>query len=258
MNKYFEGNVKLYNEEFYVNTNTGEGVDRVLRKIDPLLFKMSNSLFITNYSQEDLKQELAIIAIEGIRSYDSTKGVKLSTFLHIHLHNKIISKIRSKNKLSNNAFMLSENHSLPATCECGSSIFAIKEVGGEEVSRECTSCDKVYKKEIRIAKREVLFTDAEKKIQSGEEPQLFVDTISSEGSIFYSGMTDEMYVEAEASISSICDGLDEKTAKILRMVALEDCSIKDAAEEVGLTSWAANLRLKALSRNKKVRDMLSR
>ena len=54
MNKYFEGNVKLYNEEFYVNTNTGEGVDRVLRKIDPLLFKMSNSLFITNYSQEDL------------------------------------------------------------------------------------------------------------------------------------------------------------------------------------------------------------
>ena len=123
MSNHFEGNVKLYNEEFYVNTGTGEGLDRVLKKIDPLLFKMSNSLFIPNYAPEDVKQELAIIAIEGVRSYDSTKNVKLSTFLHIHLHNKIISKIRSKNKLSNNAFSVSENASLPDTCECGGGSF---------------------------------------------------------------------------------------------------------------------------------------
>ena len=48
MSNYFTGNVRVYNEEFYINANTGEGLDRVLKKIDPLLFKMSNSLFIPN------------------------------------------------------------------------------------------------------------------------------------------------------------------------------------------------------------------
>lgn len=157
MSTYFQGNVRLYNEEFYVNSNTGEGLDRVLKKIDPLLFKMSNSLFIPNYAPEDVKQELAILAIEGVRSYDATKNVKLSTFLHIHLHNKIISKIRSKNKLSNNAFSMSEDISLPSTCDCGSADFKVEKKDGVEISRECTSCDKLYRKEIRTAKKEVLF-----------------------------------------------------------------------------------------------------
>ena len=110
MTKYFAGKVKVYNEEFYIDANSGTGLDKVLAKIDPLLFKMSKSLFIPGYSVEDVKQELAILAIEGVRSYDSTKNVKLSTFLHIHLHNKIIAKIRSKNKISNNAFLISERY----------------------------------------------------------------------------------------------------------------------------------------------------
>jgi len=257
MSTYFEGNVRLYNEEFYVNANTGEGLDRVLKKIDPLLFKMSNSLFIPNYAPEDLKQELAIIAIEGVRSYDSTKNVKLSTFLHIHLHNKIISKIRSKNKLSNNAFSVSEDISLPSTCECGSGSFKIETRDGSEISRECISCDKTYKKEIRTAKKEVLFSEIGARMSANlDEEVLFVDSIGSDESIFNSGKNSEDELEAEASISSVCQGLDDKTSKILRLISLEDYSIKDAAEEVGLSPWAANLRLKNLSRNKKIRDML--
>lgn len=259
MSNYFTGNVRVYNEEFYINANTGEGLDRVLKKIDPLLFKMSNSLFIPNYAPEDLKQELAIIAIEGVRSYDSTKNVKLSTFLHIHLHNKIISKIRSRNKLSNNAFSVSENQSLPSVCECGSSIFAVNEKDGVEISRECTTCDKIYRKEIRTAKKEVLFSEVDYKLNSnGEDQMSFVDTVGEESAVFNPGHSAQATFDAEASIESICDGLDEKTSKILRMISLEDYSIKDAAEEVGLSPWAANLRLKNLSRNKKIRDMLHR
>lgn len=257
MSTYFEGNVKLYNEEFYVNANTGEGLDRVLKKIDPLLYKMSNSLFIPNYAPEDVKQELAIIAIEGVRSYDSTKNVKLSTFLHIHLHNKIISKIRSKNKLSNNAFSVSEDISLPSTCECGSTEFKHEKRDGVETSRECLSCDKVYRKEIRTAKKEVLFSEIGARMSANlDEEVLFVDSIGSEDSVFGPIKTSEESLEAETSIDSICNGLDDKTSKILKLISLEDYSIKDAAEEVGLSPWAANLRLKNLSRNKKIRDML--
>ena len=259
MSNYFKGNVKLYNEEFYVNSNTGEGLDRVLKKIDPLLFKMSNSLFIPNYAPEDLKQELAIIAIEGVRSYDSTKNVKLSTFLHIHLHNKIISKIRSKNKLSNNAFSVSEDASLPSTCDCGSTQFKIEERDGAETSRECLSCDKLYKREIRTAKKEVLFSEIGTRMSANlDEEVMFIDSVGSEDSVFGPVRTLESQLDAEASIASVCDGLDEKTSKILKLISLEDYSIKDAAEEVGMSPWAANLRLKNLSRNKKIRDMLSK
>lgn len=262
MNKYFSGKVKVYNEEFFVDSNSGKGLDKVLAKIDPLLFKMSKSLFIPGYSPEDVKQELAILAIEGVRSYDSTKNVKLSTFLHIHLHNKIISKIRSKNKLSNNAFIISENQSLPDVCECGSADFQIKMRDDVEIARECNSCEKVYKKEIKTAKKEVLFSEIDKKIESSggsgsEDGKLsFINSIPDDGSVFTPRMSPDEQIEIETSIDSICEGLDEKTSKILKMISLEDYSIKDAAEEVGLSPWAANIRIKNLSRNKKIKDML--
>lgn len=257
MSNYFQGNVKLYNEEFYVNSNTGEGLDRVLKKIDPLLFKMSNSLFIPNYAPEDVKQELAIIAIEGVRSYDSTKNVKLSTFLHIHLHNKIISKIRSKNKLSNNASSFSEDASLPSVCECGSEAFKVETKDGIDITKECNSCDRTYRKEIRTAKKEVLFSEIGARMSANlDEEVMFIDSVGSEDAVFSSGKSAEAILDAEASITSVCEGLDDKTSRILKLISLEDYSIKDAAEEVGLSPWAANLRLKNLSRNKKIRDML--
>ena len=86
----------------------------------------------------------------------------------------------------------------------------------------------------------------------------FVDTVGEDSAVFNPGYSAQAMFDAEASIDSVCDGLDEKTSKILRMISLEDYSIKDAAEEVGLSPWAANLRLKNLSRNKKIRDMLYR
>lgn len=261
MSKFFAGKVKVYNEEFYIDANSGTGLDKVLAKIDPLLFKMSKSLFIPGYSVEDVKQELAILAIEGVRSYDSAKNVKLSTFLHIHLHNKIISKIRSKNKLSNNAFLISENQSLPDVCECGSSNFKILTKDDLEISRECNSCDKVYKREIRNAKKEVLFSEIDVKIDSssGEDGSVnFINSVADNGSVFSAKISADEQIEIEASIDTICEGLDEKTSKILKMISLEDYSIKDAAEEVGLSPWAANIRLKNLSKNKKIRDMLYR
>lgn len=260
MSSYFSGNVKVYNEEFFVDANTGVGVGRVIAKIDPLLFKMSKSFYIQGYGQEDVKQELAIMALEGIRSYDSSKNVKLSTFLHIHLHNKIISKIRSQNKLSNNATSSLENSSLPDSCDCGNHIFMINEKNGLEVSRKCTSCDRVYKKEIRSAKSEVLFSQVDEKIevsdQSSRETANFLESVAREDSIFPPDLLPEERMELEASILSVCSGIDEKTAQIIKMIALEDYSIKDAAEEVGISSWAANIKLKNLARNKKFRELL--
>jgi RNA polymerase sigma factor (sigma-70 family) len=263
MNSYFQGTVKLYKDEFYVNANTGEGFDKILKKIDPLLFKISNKLFLPNYSPADVKQELAIIVIEGIRAYDPSKNAKLSTFLHVHLHNKIISKINSKNKMRNNATSFSESNTLPLVCECGSSNFYVNRKGGEEVSRECSSCDKIYRKDIRVAKKEICFTDIASKAensrsQQSADPSSIEDLFGEDSQIFGAKVSDFGRSETEASIDSICESLDEKTAQIVRLVAIEGLNIKEAAEEAGISPWNANLRLKSLSRKHNIRELLTR
>ncbi len=93
--KMFVGYADLYDEKIFVDTCSGVGVEMILRKIDPLLCKMASSTFIEGYTFQDIKQELTLIAIDGIRSYNPGKNVKMSTFLHIHLRNKLISKLRS-------------------------------------------------------------------------------------------------------------------------------------------------------------------
>ena len=75
--KVFIGSTEFYDETIYINTKTGEGLGRALKKIDPLLCKMASSTYIEGFSFQDIKQELALIAIDGIRSFDSDKNVKM-------------------------------------------------------------------------------------------------------------------------------------------------------------------------------------
>lgn len=118
MKSEFEGTVRMYDEDVYINTATRQGYDRVLERIDPLLCKWASKTYMPGYTFEDIKQELSIIIIEGVNAFDPSKNVKLSTFLHTHLRNKLVSKIKSVNKLSNDAFSLYEE-SVKEICDCG-------------------------------------------------------------------------------------------------------------------------------------------
>ena len=98
--------VEVYDEHIKINIETGMGYDKVLEKMDPLLNSYSYKFKIETMEPEDVKQELVIIVLEGIANYNHEKNVKLSTFLHTHIFNKIISKINSTLKKSNNASFL--------------------------------------------------------------------------------------------------------------------------------------------------------
>ena len=97
------GVVRMYDEEFVIDKKTGLGFDKVLQKIEPLINKWASNTRFGDMPFEDRKQEIYIIALNGIQNFDDTKKTKLSTFLHTHIKNKIISKIKSTNKKSNNA-----------------------------------------------------------------------------------------------------------------------------------------------------------
>lgn len=46
MQQNFKGNVEVYDKTFYVNTETGEGFDLVLAKIEPLVCKLASKTFL--------------------------------------------------------------------------------------------------------------------------------------------------------------------------------------------------------------------
>lgn len=165
-----------------------------------------------------MKQEFIIIALEGIRSFDPSKGVKLSTFLHIHLDNKIISKIKTKNKKSKDA---------------------------------CTFTDDPEVGKYRRVKEELSFNYFTKEKNSEGGKGLEPDEMLAEREGVYGGRRKTFNdVDFELSIQKVSSKLDYSTRKIIELIYFEDYSIIDAANEVGLTGWAASTRLKQLAKKR--------
>jgi DNA-directed RNA polymerase specialized sigma24 family protein len=230
MKNTYSGHVEMYDEKIYIDMATKQGYARVLERIDPLLCKWSSRTYLPGYTYEDIKQELSIIIVEGINAYNYKKKVKLSTFLHTHLRNKLISKIKSVNKLSNDASSLRG----PSVAE------------GEDEGPK-----------YRRSREELSFsTMAKKDPNSGEEYCEFQNTLSNSDSLYSEDGTVFERIDLELAIEKVAAIVDEKTYTILRRVCLDGYSIKDAAGEVGLTGWAASMRLKKLSKHKLVTDML--
>jgi RNA polymerase sigma factor (sigma-70 family) len=261
MNKDFKGIVKMYDEEVHINTLTKEGYARVLERIDPLLCKWASKTYMPGYTFEDIKQELALIIIEGVNAYDPSKKVKLSTFLHTHLRNKLISKIKSVNKLSNDAYSLHEKAELEI-CECGG-LISFKKIRNLETrdvftKYSCEECSKEYKPNHRRSREELVFSAMPKTDpRSGEEYAEFENCLSNSDNFYSNNSTPFERVDLELAIEKLSEMIDKKTYIILRMVCLEGHSIKDAAREVGLTGWAASMRLKKLERYKVINDLLA-
>jgi hypothetical protein len=61
-------------------------------------------------------------------------------------------------------------------------------------------------------------------------------------------------IDRNLDFSNILSDEDETTRKIAELMYNEDYSITDAAREVGLTCWAASLRLKKLKSKKHIRE----
>jgi DNA-directed RNA polymerase specialized sigma24 family protein len=230
MKNTYSGYVEMYDEKVYIDMTTKQGYARVLERIDPLLCKWSSRTYLPGYAYEDIKQELSIIIVEGINAYDHKKKVKLSTFLHTHLRNKLISKIKSVNKLSNDASSLRE---------------------------EPASEGKEDRPKYRKSREELNFSVMAKvNPNSGEEYCEFQNTLSNSDSLYSEDGTVFERIDLELAIEKIATLVDDKTYIILRRVCLDGYSIKDAASEVGLTGWAASMRLKKLSKHKLITDML--
>lgn len=250
----FEGNIQMYEETIYISTVTKQGYDKILKKIDPLIRSMSTKVYIPGYAFEDIKQEISRIAIEGIDSFDPEKKVRLSTFLHVHLRNKVISLIKHHNKISNDA-SVSLDVDL-GICDCGGRIIQKKQEENIMYSDItcCISCGKSTNHFYRRSREELVFSSLGTK-EPSEDQVDFQSTLSTDDSFFsrdgYTGG-----VDIDAVLKKIKEEIDPNTAHVLKRICMDGLSIKDAAAEVGMTGWTASVRIKKLADHEEIRSLL--
>ena len=246
----YEGLVKMYDEEIFISKKTKEGYDKVLKRIDPLLCGWASRAYMPGYSFEDIKQEVSLIAIEGINAYDPTKKVKLSSFLQTHIKYKVISKIKSLNKLSNDASLLklSDEQSF---CSCES-----PEI--DSYDNICRKCDYQPKPEYRSSRSEYSFSSLNKDfLTSGGEVAPYDSFVSNSDNFYFDGVDDFDKADIKIILERLEESLDEKTFKILKLVWIDGHSKEYAANQIGISGWAASQKLKKLLKNNIISDLLS-
>jgi len=244
--EHFRGIVKMFNEEILIDKRTKLGYEKVLSKIDPLLCGWASRVYMPGYDFDDIKQEASIIAIEGIEAFDPEKNVKLSSFLTTHIKNKIISKLKSVNKLSNDASLVTISEK---TCSCKSPDFS---------QNICNNCNLTRDSRYRSSREEYSFSSLNNDLLTNSGEYVSFENSISNSDCFYSDDVSG-YDEADLSIAinRLRDSIDPMTFDILKMVWLDGHSIKYAAQEVGISGWGASMRLKKLSKNRVIKDLLS-
>ena len=248
--KKYEGLVRMYDEDIYISKVTKQGYDKVLRRIDPLLCGWASRAYMPGYSFEDIKQEVSLIAIEGINAYDPTKKVKLSSFLQTHIKYKVISKIKSLNKLSNDASLIKMSEQ-DGCCSCDQPDI-------DSYDNVCKLCDMPPKSEYRSSRSEFSFSSLNNDLLTNNGEPMAYDGMVSNNDNFYSDGIDEFdKADLEIALQKLEDNLDEKTFKILKLVWIDGHSKEYAASQVGITGWAASQKLKQLLKNNIISDLLS-
>ena len=250
MNNY-KGEVYMYDEKIFVNTATGEGVGDVIKKITPLIEGMAARSHINGYTFEDIKQEISLLVVDGVKKYDPDREVKLSTFLHWHLKNKFITKLKSLNTMANDATSMKGEKI--ENCSCGGSI-------NKNLSNDtfvCNSCGKIHKSIYRSSRRELTFSEMKISNNNEDDGSEYTNYIANDDSVFPSKFGGTKNLETKLFFEKLEAVLDDKTAKILRKFCIEGTTMQEAAKSVGMTGWAASVRLKRINKNPLAKKIIS-
>lgn len=255
--KGFVGNALIYDNEIYINTFTGEGYDLVIGKMKNYIDWYSGKIRLSGFERDDIKQLITMILLDGIRRYNPRLKIKLSTFLYVHIKNRIISRIKEETRQSLNATYNEQLHKF--ICKCGTSLMANRAEASNIICASCKSkVDNTWL--IRAEHFEPISLDG---ITSSYNDEDGAGEKSS--AIYYNGQKNHIVdffgriinhddLDKNLDFAKILSNEDKTTRKIAELMYYKDYSITDAAKEVGLTCWAASLRLKKLKNKKNISD----
>ncbi len=251
----FIGNALIYDEEIYINTITGEGYDLVIKKMKKYIDWYSGKIRLSGFEREDIKQLIVLILLDGIRRYNPKLKIKLSTFLYVHIKNRIVSRIKEETRQSLNATYNEQYYR--CMCVCGTYVM-IRRKDLNNIT--CKSCLSSMNTNWIIRPEHFDPISLDNLLSFANENDS--DKISSayyngqkNGFIDFFGHIDEIDdIDRTLDVDNIFKNEDAITRKIANLIYEQDYSITDAASTVGLTCWAASVRLKKLSNKKYIKE----
>jgi len=261
----FIGKAFIYDKEIFINTFTGQGYDKVIETMTDYINWYSGKIRLAGFDREDIKQLIVLIILDGIRRYNPNvkingNKIKLSTFLYVHIRNRIISRIKEETRQSLNATYNAPQYKF--TCPCGVSFSSTM-----ADAKCCIACKMVIPNEFtpdskwkkRAEHVEPVSLDGIMSSMNEEESSDKASRVHYNGRnnslIDFFGKVESVEdIDRELDFSNVLSEEDDVTRKIAELMYNEDYSITDAAREVGLTCWAASLRLKKLKSKKHIRE----
>lgn len=252
----FIGKALVYDEEIFINTCTGHGYDAVIKKMKNYIDWYSCKIRLAGFEREDIKQLIILMLLDGIRRYNPKLNIKLSTFLYVHIKNRMISRIKEETRQSLNATYNEPFYKF--ICICGHTFVAYKEEGKYA---HCVMCKHkvdntwtVRPEHVNAVSLDAILTSTNDDERHSDSSFVF-NSNTNNNLIDFFGKIDTMEnVEKVLDFSSVLRYEDDITRKIADLIYNKDYSITDAANEVGLTCWAASLRLKHLKNKKHIKD----
>lgn len=254
----FAGTVLLYDSAIYIDTRDGTGYEETITKLTPLIYKFLSKFYFGGNSYEDTKQDIILHILEGIPKYDPRKDVKLSTFIEMRVHRRLINELRDKSRIFRNATFLNVS-SYHFTCKCGNNF--VLTISNDESEVLCNSCGKriKIKKKVSVNTPEVnesmLFHIDEDR---GHDSVIDELPLTDYNLIRSSQKPVDEQVITREDMNILLENEDPKIAEMVRLIYFYDYSIKAAAEKVGISSAGANIKLKKLQDNKMVRELFNR
>jgi len=251
----FAGWITVDNEAIYVDTRDGTGYDKIIVKMSKLIKYLATKYNFSGFTFEDAKQHVSLHIIEGMSKFDPRKEIKLSTFLQMRINRRLINEIRDDSRFYRNATMLNVQ-SYTVTCSCGGS-FSITLNSDEDMSdRECAECGSSLG---TAAKRAI--SHAELPIESAMEISDESYPHTTENMIKNTNIFGDPKDLSEDNIISRHDfrewlkDEDPRMIKVIELICFHDYSIKEAAAEAGISNAGANIKLKNLRKNKKIKEI---
>ena len=263
----FAGHIAVYDESLYVNTRSGKGYDKLLTKLDKFISYLAAKYNFKGFSFEDNRQQIALHILEGISKFNPQKGTKFSSFIQMRVSRRLINDIRDEHRYSKDATILNvRSYTYVCSCNCRTTVSIPV---GKETNESCVNCSRLLRDAKRTSSNAhelpigaFQFKSKHSRGVKKNQNHVFHNfDFSPENDLLqiinYRPSPAKAVISAH-DIQKWLKSEDPSLAKIINLMYTCDYTIKDAAQEVGMTVAAASVKLKRIKNKQIVKEIFGR
>lgn len=252
----FIGEAEVYDENIYLNTETGVGYDKLIEKMDEYISRTALKCNLDGFDTSDLKQNIILYVLEVARKYNPNKGMKLSTFIQMSVKRRLINKMRNQNGYNRNPTIL-KTSLYSVRCKCNNK-FIVNINDGECVEEKiCPKCNNPL-----IGAKYHPSNKPPRTLNALEcSSDIIIDDIMSDVHpdftlVFGDHKTFYEDVEFKYDLQKIFSRYGKSFKNTLNKICFEDKSVDASIQETGISTLKFMNKIETIKRDKDLIDLL--